>query len=316
MSKNIQDNIKIKKIKMCNKKKLLILLVAAFSFVLFSNKSFAVTFAVMGDTQSFEAGNANGALQKAAKKIKRKKIRAAIVMGDLKSDCYNDTTCLSYFNNWKSAISPIYRKTYPVMGNHDRTYSGADAIWQSVFKLPTNGPENYSELSYAFNKGNSHFVVLNSSKPDSYIIDSNQRNWLEQDLSRNRKKNIFVFYHMPAFPVSSHIGSALDLYPEERDALWKILDRHKVTAVFSGHEHLFVRKKIDSSVFLSASNSIYQFTVGNTDTSAYPPPQEGSSEYYYLDKHFLIVKAKNKKITTELYSAVTGKKINTFSFKR
>ncbi|MDD5489257.1 MAG: metallophosphoesterase [Candidatus Moranbacteria bacterium] len=281
-----------------------------------ASNSLATTFAVMGDTQRFEAGIANGSLQTAVKQIKKKKVQAVVAMGDLKGDCYDDDSCLSNFNSWKSAMSPIYKKTYAVMGNHDRLYSGADALWQSVFNLPTNGPENYSELAYAFNKGDSHFVVLNSSKPNDYAVDSNQRNWLEQDLSRNKKMNVFVFFHMPAFPVSSHIGSALDVYPAERDALWEILDRHKVTAVFSGHEHIFSRKKIDSSVFSGATKSIYQFTVGNTDSIAYAAPQEGLSEYYNLEKHFLIVKTSKKKIVTELYSATTGKKLNSFSFRK
>jgi len=298
-------------------KKRIIALLAVFLFIFFlSGNALAVTFAVMGDGQYFEAGNSNGALQTAAAQIKKKKVRSVVAMGDLKGNCYDDATCLSYFNAWKSAVSPIYKKTYPVMGNHDRLYSGADALWQSVFKLPANGPENFSELAYAFNKGNSHFVVLNSSKPNDYIIDFNQRNWLEQDLSQNKKKYVFVFFHMPAFPVTSHIGSALDAFPAERDALWEILDRHRVTAVFSGHEHIFARKKIDSSVFSGATNSIYQFTVGNTDSIAYPAPEEGLVDYYSPEKHFLVVKAENKKIVTQLYSATTGRRLNSFSFKK
>jgi len=301
---------------MRNKKIFLFVLAAAFSFAFFSECAFAVTFAVMGDTKDFVAGNAAGGTQLAAKLIKKKKVRATIVVGDLINDCLDEATCATYFANWKSAVASILKKTYPAMGNHDRVCSNADALWQSTFSLPKNGPVGYSELAYAFNKGDSHFVVLNSSKPENNVVNADQRNWLEQDLTQSKKKNTFVFFHAPAYPVSAHIGSALDAYPAERDALWEILDRHKVTAVFSGHEHLFARRKIDSSIFSGATRSIHQLIVGNTDTAASPAPLAGLTDYFNLEKHFLIVKTSKKKIVTVLYSATTGKKLNSFSFKK
>lgn len=301
---------------MQNKKIISFFAAIAISLTFFAESALAVTFSVMGDTKDFVMGNASGATQLAAKYIKKKKASVNIVVGDLINDCTDDANCMKSFDDWKGVVNPIYGKTYPAMGNHDRAYAGADAVWQSVFNLPANGPEGYSELVYSFNKGNSHFVILDSSKPDFNIIDSNQRNWLEQDLARNKKKFTFVFFHAPAYPVSVHIGSALDTYPAERDALWQILDNHNVTAVFSGHEHLYARRKINSSVYASGTHSIYQFIVGNTDTASSPAPQTDLVDYYNLEKSFLLVKNGKKKIVTELYSATTGKKLNSFSFKK
>lgn len=278
----------------------------------------AVTFAVMGDTKDFLAGS--GAFQSAVAKIKKKKPSAVLVMGDLINDCTDDSTCRSYWSRWKSVAAPILKKTYPVMGNHDRVnISGeaADALWQEVFDLPTSGPDGFSELVYSFNKGNSHFVVLNSSKPSNNLVNSSQRDWLEQDLAANQKKKYkFVFFHSPAFPASLHIGSSLDAYPDERDALWEILDRHNVSGVFAGHEHFFNRRLIDSSVYPSATNSIYHFTVGRTDTTeVYPAPQAGMSEYYNLDNHFTIVKTSKKSVKVDLYST-GGTRLNSFKYRK
>ncbi|MDI6778292.1 MAG: metallophosphoesterase [Patescibacteria group bacterium] len=269
-----------------------------FLFALFSPlRSQAVTFAVMGDTKDFLAGS--GAFQSVVAKIKKKKPSAVLVVGDLINDCADDSACRSYWNSWKSTAAPILGKTYPVMGNHDRVNSSteaADALWQEIFSLPANGPEGFSELVYSFSKGNSHFVVLNSSKPSNNLINSTQRAWLEQDLAANqKKKQTFVFFHSPAYPASLHIGSSLDYYPTERDALWEILDRYKVSGVFVGHEHFFNRRLINSSVFPGAASSIYQFTVGRTDVSeTYPTPQAGMSEYYALEQSCAIVNAKKK----------------------
>src|SRR5665647_1636144 len=115
-----------------------------------------------------------------------------------------------------------------MMGNHDRTgRSSSDSAWQNTFDLPTNGPDGYSELVYSFDFQNSHFIVLNSEKSKASTIDQVQRDWLEKDLSANKKGNTFVFFHEPAYPVSSKIDASLDAHPDERDALWNILVRYK-----------------------------------------------------------------------------------------
>jgi len=288
------------------------------SSLFFPRQSHAVTFAVMGDTQSFQSGS--GSFASAVANIKKKKPQVVVVVGDLISDCADDNACRNYWSSWKSIAAPILEKTYPAMGNHDRvnaSVEAADALWQEVFSLPTNGPSGFSELAYSFNKGNSHFVILNSSKPNNYKVDSAQRSWLEQDLAAARKKkHKFVFFHMPAYPVSGHIGSSLDVYPEERDALWEILDRYEVSAVFNGHEHLFSRRKIDSTLYPGAQNSTYQFTIGGTDTAyIYSAPEVGMTEYYSLEQNFAIVNAKKKSVKVDLY-ATNGTLLHSFRYRK
>lgn len=296
-------------------KKIILLIFIAFLF--YPLQSQAVTFAVIGDTKNFVAGNEAGVFQQAVAKIKKKKVSAVFVVGDLINDCADDATCQSYWDNWKSVASPLLKKTYPAMGNHDRVSANADSDWQGTFNLPTNGPADFQETVYSVNKGNSHFVILNSSKPQYNLINSVQRDWLEQDLALNqKKKHKFIFFHSPAYPASLHISSSLDAYPTERDALWEILDRYNVSGVFVGHEHFFNRRKIDSSVFPSATSSIYQFTVGRTDvTETYPAPQAGMSEYYSLEQSYAIVKTSKKSVKIDLYST-GGRKLNSFNYKK
>ena len=153
-------------------RKITILLLAGFLAAFFAPPAKAVKFAVMGDTKNFAAGNQAGAFQQAVARIQKKKVKAVFVVGDLINDCTDDATCQTYWNDWKSAASPILKKTYPAMGNHDRVSANADSDWQNAFALPANGPADFQETAYSVNKGNSHFVILNSSKPQYNLINS------------------------------------------------------------------------------------------------------------------------------------------------
>ena len=185
-------------------------------------------------------------------------------------------------------------KTYEVMGNHDRTgHSAADAVWQKEFNLPTNGPDGYSELVYSFDYANSHFVVLNSEKPDQGIVNDVQRAWLEKDLAANKKENVFVFFHEPAFQVSQNVNDALDAHPSERDALWNILKKYNVKYVFNGHAHLFSEKKI---------GNIYQIVEGDTDSTDDDFPLAGYADFAYKGKAYTIMQVDGTKVKLNLFS--------------
>jgi hypothetical protein len=265
----------------------------------------SVTFAVIGDTKTFSAGNSNGNLQKAVRSLSQQKFDLAFVMGDLLSSCDGASSCEKNYADWKNVMSPILPKTYEVQGNHDRTDGDkADAVWQKVFSLPINGPAGFSELTYSFDAGNSHFVVLDSEKPQEQIINDVQRNWLEQDLAANKKENIFVFFHEPAFKMSQKSEDGLDANPGERDKLWNILKKHKVAAVFNGHFHMIARKSQDG---------IQQFVIGDTDSTAEDVPQKNLTDFGLTGHHYAIVSVTGKTVDVKIYS-LDGNLENDFSF--
>jgi predicted phosphodiesterase len=266
----------------------------------------AFSFAVIGDTQSFEKGNPKGSLQKAVNNIVSANVGLVMTEGDLVSSC-DDNGCPSKFTDWKTTLSPILAKTKEVRGNHDRSErESSDKIWQDAFDLPTNGPEGFSELVYSFDFQNSHFVVLDSEKPEEHLINKTQRDWLEKDLTENTKENIFVFFHEPAYPVSSKINESLDVKKDDRDALWDILKSHKVTAVFNGHEHIMSSRKVDG---------LYQFVIGNTDAFDHDSPKPGVAEWAYRGHHYAIVTVKGKEIAVNVYK-VDGTLLNSLVIPR
>ena len=263
------------------------------------------SFAILGDTQRFDPDNQKGGFQGAVGNIRKTDVSFVMAVGDLLSSCDGGSKCEKKYADWKRVLGDLYGKTYEVMGNHDRTgKEDADELWRETFDLPQNGPEGYSELAYSFDFENSHFVVLNSEMPEEHVVDGAQRDWLEKDLLVTDKENIFVFFHEPAYPVSSKIGSSLDDEEIERDALWKIFKEKKVAAVFNGHEHIYSRKNIEG---------VYQFVVGNSDAYDHDMPKKGAADFAYQGKSFAIVDVVGKRATVSLYSS-DGKLVDEFGF--
>jgi predicted phosphodiesterase len=268
-----------------------------------SDSAAAFSFAIFGDTKEFSANDPNGNLQKAVAQIKGMDLKAVFVMGDLIKSCGDG--CAQKFNDWKSVMAPVLSKTYEVVGNHDRTGGDSDdAVWQKAFNLPQNGPSGYKDLVYSFDIGNSHFAVLDSEKPRTTIINSVQRDWLDKDLTASNKEHKFVFFHEPAFQVAQDAEDGLDAHPTERDALWNIIKKDKVDAVFNGHAHIYARKKIDN---------VEQIVVGDTDSTNDDTVQAGLSDFGYKGKSYAIVTVNGKNINFKLFT-VDGKQIDSFDF--
>ena len=281
------------------------------------------SFAVLGDTQNFELPADTGSFVKAVGQVEKMKPDLVMTVGDLVQSCGATIKCVDY-KLWKNIAKPILPITYEVVGNHDRIVSNsddtkkaaADKQWQSYFNLPTNGPAGYEKLTYSFNVGNSHFVVLDTEKPVEHEIGPDQLAWLENDLANNTKENTFIFYHEPAFPMSYKIGQSLDYHAKERDALWSILDKYNVTAVFNGHEHIYSRQLINQAQFPAATNTIQQFIIGNTD--AYEKQNvkiSGSVPYYNEGYDFCMVDVNGKQITVKLFS-VDGALVDSYTFSK
>lgn len=270
-----------------------------------SENSFS--FAIIGDTQRFTAGNPNGNFQKAARLVVKKNPDLVLAVGDIVSTGESYSEYSQKFSNWKKIMSPLLSKTYAAMGNHDNVEEKGEKAWQNAFNFPTNGPDGYSETAYSFDFKNSHFVFLNSDHEKEHLVNGDQRAWLEQDLAHNKKENVFVIFHEPAYPVSDKGGEGLDTDPGERNALWEILERRKVMAVFNGHEHIVSRRKI---------GSLYQFVFGSTDSFNHGLPAKGVAEYANQGQgRFGFARVNGKEITVETRDP-SNKILNSFTFSK
>lgn len=130
---------------------------------------------------------------------------------------------------------------FPALGNHDR--QGRDRAadsYRSYFSVPQNG--NGTERYYAFTYASSRFIILDSNLYSFALTD--QTSWLERELIAARQdadiRHIFVVMHHPPYSIALHGGNT-----ELRERWCPLFDKYDVSAVFSGHDHVYSRAEAD-----------------------------------------------------------------------
>jgi Icc protein len=205
----------------------------------------------------------------------------------------------------------------------------AEEIFRREMTNPTNGPEvadapnqpTYCENVYSFDYGNSHFVMLNNDykslggilgELEKGKIVGLQLDWLRGDLDSAAKRgqqNIFVFFHEPAFPSGGHLGNSMyhngnKAYVEPRDEFWRLLCRHKVVAVFCGHEHNYSRTLVDEKVDKSFSSPIWQIVTGGGGAPFHTqdrPPWAESVKAFSSRENYCILSVAGKKVEIRVF---------------
>ncbi len=165
-------------------------------------------------------------------------------------------------------------------GNHDIRGSAANA---RIFE------EYFHSRRYCFDRGNCHFIILDSEIPGQQgAIKGEQWQWLIGDLEQAKDADfIFVTLHRPLFPVDGHRGSSMDVDIPLRDRLHALFVKHKVSAVFVGHEHLYNYSRRDG---------IDYFITGGGGAPLYAKPEDGG---FY---HYLLVTVKDGSYKVAVYS--------------
>lgn len=150
----------------------------------------------------------------------------------------------------------------PVVGNHEVNNEPKDDRYERIFSriygdmIPNTYLDGYNRTVFYVDYEDIRFIILNAFHFEEINrIVKKQLLWFEEVASTDVKNKI-VFVHSPAFPTGAHLGHCLDLYPEDRDAFWKIVQDCNIDIVFSGHEHNYSRRKIEYK------KDIYQVITG------------------------------------------------------
>ncbi len=206
---------------------------------------------------------------------------------------------------------------WPTVGNHEEG-GGTDAI------------ENFSnffgmeKVMYAFEYGNAKFIALPwpkiKNKPDELA-------WLENELKTANGKHIFIFKHRPDYTVGTKTYE--DVEGGETETT-KLYDKYKVTAVFSGHDHIYYRTKRNFTNYIISAgagaaiypldrekdaikNDVYYGKRISKDI------ENGAAPYKFIAAdgtvtnlpeamyYVLSVKIKGKNISIEMIESKTGK---------
>jgi 3',5'-cyclic-AMP phosphodiesterase len=124
--------------------------------------------------------------------------------------------------------------------------------------LPNTYVDGYSKTVFYVDYEDVRLIILNAFHFNEINkIEKRQLSWFKEVASVDIKNKI-VFVHSPAFPTGAHYGHCLDLYPQNRDAFWRIVHDCNIDLVFSDHEHNYSRRKIEYG------KGIYQVITGSS----------------------------------------------------
>jgi predicted phosphodiesterase len=196
----------------------------------------SVRFAVIGDSGTGDKEQYDVAREMEAYREKVK-FDFVIMLGD---NIYGGHSPRDFVRKFEVPYKPMLDagvKFYASLGNHDNPDD------ERLYKPFNMGGERY----YAFRKGDVAFFAL-----DSNYMDPKQLSWVEENLKNSQGKWKICFFHHPLYNDGKHHGPDVDL----RSQLLPLFQRYGVSAVFSGHEHVYERIKPD--------NNIYYFILGNS----------------------------------------------------
>jgi len=240
------------------------------------------------------------------------------------------------FQAFKDAMAPLTNAGIPwytVMGNHEICDTADNATiyhlasqreYQKAFtNNPANGPAGYERLTYSFTSpgGDAFFAVLDqyyltADGPANLTgtIDAPQLAWLTGQIAKTKASHKFLFIHGPYYYI--------DFMPPPPDItythLWKLLDDNRFDLYCCGHNHLYSRKTIDSSIPplpqaappVKWKNNVVQLLTGTMGAPIDPyiivdPVQwnvhDNPNTYY-----FSVVDIRGSKVTVNSYQGNTG----------
>ncbi|TMQ18877.1 MAG: hypothetical protein E6J91_07180 [Deltaproteobacteria bacterium] len=208
------------------------------------------SFIVVGDTRS-----GVDAHRRVVERIAQEVPDFVLGTGDMVDDGYRQDEWQQFFEVESLLLRDnVY---FPAVGNHDRQGRGRTAdSYRAYFSVPDNGGD--TERYYAFSYAAARLLVLDSNEYSFALSD--QTAWLERELIAARQDaavhHIFAVMHHPPFSVALHGGSR-DL----RERWTPLFEKYQVTAVFSGHDHVYERAE---------HNGIRYFVSGGGGAPLYP----------------------------------------------
>jgi hypothetical protein len=178
-------------------------------------------FVVFGDTRS-----RHDLHQRVIDAIVKAQPDFVIHTGDLVADGNAREQWLRFFQIEKSLLQQT--AFFPTIGNHEKN----NKVFYDCFDL--------SEAYYSFDWGDAHFAVLNTDlgnyAEEAALRDKywqQQLKWLDQDLASSTAARRFVVMHHPPYTAMGRRQNAVPMF---KDAV-ALFVKHKVTAVFNGHDH-------------------------------------------------------------------------------
>ncbi|WP_123126591.1 metallophosphoesterase [Rufibacter latericius] len=215
-----------------------------------------IRIAVLGDCGENENGNRSGSLSSYLNYTKTNPAELLLILGD---NAYPGGSDGDYRREFFGPFGENILKNhilFPAIGNHE--YKSIYPItardrggYYTNFSMPTagecGGVASGTKAFYSFDWGNAHFISLDSYGREAadytklYDTLGVQVQWLKKDLQANRKKWVIVYWHHPPFSKGSHNSDVDEELKKLRGNFIRILERHGVDLVLTGHSHNYER---------------------------------------------------------------------------
>ncbi|MEM9493534.1 MAG: metallophosphoesterase, partial [Myxococcota bacterium] len=234
-----------------------------------------LTFVVFGDTRSNARPH-----ERLVARVRSEVPDFILGTGDMVDDGGREPQWQEFFEIERALLAE--NVLFPAVGNHDRQGRGRTADnYRKYFAVPENSPD--PERYYAFTYAGARFIVLDSNAYSFSLTD--QTAWLESQLRASEIDpaidHVFVAMHHPPFSNSLHGGQR-----ELRERWTPLFEQYGVTAVFSGHDHVYSRAE---------HGGVRYFVSGGGGAPLYPrsrrpsPIDRKAVKYFERVSHYLRV---------------------------
>ncbi|MBF0317856.1 MAG: metallophosphoesterase [Nitrospirae bacterium] len=205
--------------------------------------------------------------KKAMKQLNDANIPYAMVVG-------NHELYASYTLGVINYISLDMQKEY------QRSFCTSNTVGPICFPEDPRLP-GYKNLAFTFEFGNSFFAILDNyyvAEDTRHVfkddISPEQLQWFREKVTSTRKKHKFVFAHKPIYSSGSHN----ELPTKSMRELMNVLNDNHVDIYFAGHEHYYVRRKIEKAHDQKWPNGVTHIVDGGGGASLHrPDPHYGLS---------------------------------------
>jgi uncharacterized protein (TIGR03437 family) len=214
-----------------------------------------------------------------------------------------------YFEYYWSLMRQV--PFFAVPGNHD--YYPANATPYLSFQAPPldNVPAPDAGRYYSFDRGDVHFVAIDSNLLADATASRRMLAWLENDLATTRATWRIPFFHHLPYPIEHHVGDPLCIAAQQQ--LVPIFERYGVQLVFSGHEHNYQRSKpMRRGTPVTSGTGIVYMVSGGGGGGLHPVVAKDFLVKAESVHHYLRVEADASKITIHAIGA-DGKEFDSFS---
>lgn len=233
-----------------------------------------------------------------------------VFAGDLVGAGRNDASWKpEFFDPARALLASV--PTYMVHGNHE----GQAPVVEEYFFGP-DGPDGRAR-NWVQRFGDVTLIGVDQWIHLNWDPGSDNVRWFERALAEADTKFVFVVMHYPAYSSCSHGKLAEDGLPAEkevrrsREVLLPLMQKHRATALISGHDHYYERTELPDGFLQIITGGAGRSTDGQSRAAKQQNPY---SKFHAAVNHYSLFEVENGRCTMRAIHP-DGTVLDTIEFK-